>query len=119
MKRDMELIRKILFQLEETQNLDYQYEFEVDGYDYTTVFYHLLLLHDAGFIDAIVTKPRSPYARRIEPVRLTWQGAEFLEAMRSDTVWADVNNRMAAVGGFVTEVALALAIKLISRQAGL
>jgi hypothetical protein len=43
------------------------------------------LLEQAGYIDALVAAHKRPYAFQI--FALTWEGHEFLDAMRDDTVW--------------------------------
>ena len=88
MKRDMELIRKILFKIEN----DYQGETlrapRIDGYDLVTVAEHCKLLRDYGLLDEYI-----PIGANNAPVitflvgNLTWEGYDFLEKIRQDTVW--------------------------------
>jgi len=53
MKRDMELIRKILFKIEEEVDNLTVYDLEVDGYSMDQVTYHCSLLYDGGTINEI------------------------------------------------------------------
>jgi hypothetical protein len=89
MKRDMELVRKFLFQIEDTFALDafgQSAELQIEGYDSEAIVYHCLLLRDDGLIDAQdcgdVMTPSN-----IGIQRLTSRGHDFIDAARSDTVW--------------------------------
>ncbi len=50
MKRDMEIIRKLLFEIEENPR-----QLTVDGYNKEVVKYHALLLIEAGLLDCKVS----------------------------------------------------------------
>ena len=91
MKRDMELVRKIMFRLEE---IDGQEPFSsrdivVQGYDPPTIGYHCSLLRDCGYIlgeDSPVCGGSGGYFEQYIS-RLTSTGHDFIDAARSDTVW--------------------------------
>ncbi|MGH8613275.1 MAG: DUF2513 domain-containing protein [Gammaproteobacteria bacterium] len=112
MKRDWDLIRQILFKLEEkpdTRSVVHPNQFP--GYDEQTVSYHMHLLHQAGLIEATASAhPNAPVfclARN-----LTWTGHELLDTIRGDSAW----NRIA---GLAKEKGLDLsfeAIKQIARH---
>ncbi|HEX8523206.1 MAG TPA: DUF2513 domain-containing protein [Tepidisphaeraceae bacterium] len=97
MKRDMDLIRKILQQLEEHPAGNAPESVAVDGTDPLVVGYHCALLVEAGLVDGAVqdNMGESPTATIH---RLTWQGHEFLDASRSDALWNKVKTA-AAIGG--------------------
>lgn len=50
MKRDMDLVRKILFALEARNSPKAVFVLPIEGYDELTVKYHLLLLAQAGLL---------------------------------------------------------------------
>ena len=52
MQRDMELIRKILFAIEEkyVDTALMSHQLTIDGYDMKTIAYHCAILHDAGLV---------------------------------------------------------------------
>lgn len=50
MKRDMELVRKILFKLEETVCNVTEYNLKIDGYSMDQVAYHCAQLFEGGYI---------------------------------------------------------------------
>lgn len=85
-KRDLDLIRMLLLELEGIE--------EVDLAQYTEheIKYHKYLLYDAGFAEGTIVKDD---VRRFEIIDaelfyLNWQGHEFLANARNDTVWNDV-----------------------------
>lgn len=87
MKRDWELVRKILIAVEEIQGHDQQVSGDdVAGYDAALVSYHIYLLKEAGLLEATcssyLNEPRACFA-----FELTWEGHEFLDQIRSKTVW--------------------------------
>ena len=88
MKRDMELVRAILFALEEKENSNVTRGLKVDGYSGETVPYHCKMMHEAGMIDFYSesrTGNGSIYLYQVG--NLTWYGQEYLEQIRQDTVW--------------------------------
>lgn len=87
MKRDMELIRKLLLTLENDQLID------LTKYDEAVVAYHKALLVESGLAYGVV----SDVAEGLNAVifRLTWNGHEFLDAARDETGWRSVMSRIA------------------------
>lgn len=90
MKRDMELIRKLLFAIEENPR-----QLAVDGYDKEVVKYHALLLIEAGLLDGKVSNTlanTSVVPSHIFVNRLTWDGHEFLDNIRRDEIWNTIKS---------------------------
>ncbi|MEA2027388.1 MAG: DUF2513 domain-containing protein [Campylobacterota bacterium] len=91
MKRYMELVRKLLLAIEENPNID-----KIEGYDDETIRYHQALLIEADLVKGKITdggfsNPSSaPMFVYIE--RLTWNGHEFLDNVRQDTVWNTIKS---------------------------
>jgi len=87
MKRNWDLIRKILLKVEETpapnqlKLKDFPNE---DGYEIT---YHIQLLIDAGLIDATINGTTSLDPNDFLLRRLTWQGHEFIDSIKNKTIW--------------------------------
>jgi hypothetical protein len=81
MKRDMEVVKKLLFLIE--GNEDDRKELKIHGHiDKNVAAYHLKILDQAGY-----TKSNIKYASD-EPLwitsSLTWEGQEFLSAIKND-----------------------------------
>ncbi|EMN7207540.1 DUF2513 domain-containing protein [Vibrio parahaemolyticus] len=91
MKRDMELIRKLLLTMEENPR-----QLEVEGYDKNQVKYHGLLLIEAGFLDGNVSDTlanTSVVPSFVSVNRLTWDGHEFLDNIRKEEVWNTIKTQ--------------------------
>lgn len=99
MKRDMDIVRQVLLAIESIDDPDSGEELEIEGVEPNVVSYHLELLHEAGFIEAEDVGGLGTYGW--VPRRLTWQGHEFLDSARNDTIWRKAKERTAAVGGAV------------------
>lgn len=91
MKRNWDLIRKILLKLEEkADSTSWLESTDIKGYDTITVSYHYKLLKHAGLIETqdISDMEGENYAA----TSLTWQGHEFLDKIRNDSVWNKVKS---------------------------
>ena len=113
MKRDMDLVREMLCEVEKTDTFGTQIHLKFDGYSPEEIDYHILLLSDA---DLIKTDPPRDIERKRRPVRLTWEGHEFVEAARDDARWNQAKEMMKGTGGFVVEIAKSLLIDLAKEQ---
>ncbi len=119
MKRDMELARQILQQVEEKSNGLGCGELDLPGYSENAVSYHVMLLKEAGLLEAHDLS-NTEQGLFFAPVRLTWQGHEFFSAVQNETVWSKVNATVKEKGGAIPfEVLKALAIKLAMSVFGL
>lgn len=85
MKRDYDLIRNLLLAVD-AANQSLSTIPKIAGHDELTIGHHAFLLKDAGLIFASdpVMLEGIPVA---VPICLTWAGHDFLDAMRSDTIW--------------------------------
>jgi hypothetical protein len=82
MKRDWELIRKILMQLEKTQSSKACLRSdEIPDHDSDVVAYQMKLLIQAGLIEGLRG------CRHCTAYSLTWEGHEFLDTVRSKPIW--------------------------------
>ena len=90
MKRDLELVRRILLHLEEGEASPSGFgAFVEDGYGLPAIHYHIRLLHDAGLIEADEIVPGQWW-----PERMTWSGHEFLDAARNEDLWRDTKKKV-------------------------
>lgn len=117
MKRDMELARLILMRIEAQENYRDNISCEFEGYTEEQVHYHIMLLSEAGLVVAI--NASSMQDIQWIPQRLTWQGHEFLDSARDNTIWSKAKEIMARTGGFAFEVAKPLLVELLKQQIGL
>jgi len=87
MNRDMDLIRRIALAV---ANLPHgKILADMDGVDAPNFVLHVLWMREGGLIDAgdagATLDSHLPQAAWIN--RLTWDGCEFVDAVRSDTLW--------------------------------
>ena len=101
MRRDMELVRAIMLNVESGD-----LNVGVDGYDAGAVNYHKALLIEAGLLEG---KPHYPMSTAAIDVpdgvkikRMTWQGHDFIGAIRTDTKWGKVKRFLAEAGKDLT-----------------
>jgi Hypothetical protein (DUF2513) len=103
MKRDMELIRKMVLAIEDAPTGWAPDKLEVDGYTADQISYHAYLLVDAGLTDGpIVTNSDSTGGPEALIRHLTWAGHEFAEAARDESRWKKAMVVVKEKGGSVT-----------------
>ncbi|MCG8094210.1 MAG: DUF2513 domain-containing protein [Candidatus Thiodiazotropha endolucinida] len=122
MKRDLELIRKLLVHLEEKPTDEMIKELEIGGYDKDQVMYHFILMDEAGFIrcERIVSSSTPDRVIKVHPFSLTWQGHEFLEAARNKKIWKSALNKVKGASGSVSvEVLKELLVAMLKEGVGL
>jgi len=99
MKRDWDMIREILGKTEEcTLNTDAVRLSDFPESDAASASYHVALLIDAGLIDGQVANTMGAGEKDFFAQRLTWEGHEFLDSIRSDTVWKKTKKLFADEG---------------------
>jgi hypothetical protein len=113
MKRDPDLIRKILLALESKENMTDMLtpkEMNLGDWNEEEINYNLLLLLEAGYI--IGYKHSADDQTMVLPTRLTWEGHEFLDAARDDTRWEKAKSAISKVGGWSFEIAKPILMEL-------
>ena len=86
MKRDMDLCRDILLDLESKPFDPGSVEIKIGGKSEEEISYHLMLLDQAGLVKA-VDLSKSTQRMKWRANYLTWDGHDFLDASRNETVW--------------------------------
>ena len=82
MKRDFDLIRNILLQLEGKESRFEEVQIEpIGGHSAESVYHHYIILKQAGLIEGRI------FAEIPFLANLTWEGHAFLENARNQTVW--------------------------------
>src|SRR5689334_3568768 len=111
MKRNMDLIREILLKTEEKAGAPMELK-NCSGKE--EFLYHVVLLKDAGFVEAIIRPDHKgvPAAALIQ--RLTWAGCDFLDSTRKDSIWSAVKDKIVSAGSalplsVITELAKEIA----------
>ncbi len=115
MKRDMDLARDILLAVEKFDD-DRLPPIQVDIPDRSReeVAYHVMLLADAGLIEAMDLSSNSRLDWRAR--HLTWQGHEFLSTARDNTVWRKAKTWVIRQTGDICVEHLKAALLSLGRQ---
>jgi hypothetical protein len=100
-KRDWDLVRKLLFYLEEKSDDRVIRNVQIEGYETLVINYHLVLLAEAGLITFEASRSTSNPERIIQvyPTQLTWEGHEFLEITRDDNKWNSIKQKVLGITG--------------------
>jgi len=113
--RNWDTVRAILLKLEavETAHTTLTLD-QVDGIDPQQVGYHMMLLNEAGLIEAKILKSSSGDGAIATALarRLTWQGHEFLDKIRDPSMWGKIKAK-------VKEKSLDLTFDSIKAAAGM
>lgn len=117
MRRDMDLIRTILLTVED-------HPLVVDASSYNPIWtprellYHAKLIDQAGLAEVAYIEDGS---RIISACigKLTWQGCDFIDTVRSETLWKNLKTKIATTLGstsfnVLTQVASRLALDALT-----
>jgi hypothetical protein len=108
MKRDLDLIRLILLEIESGTKSP-----ELDTYTVDQITYHGALVIEAGLVKGIAKGINPDLPNHVRFHRLTWAGHDFLDSARSEPIWNKAKETIKKKGGswtfdFVTELLKAL-----------
>jgi hypothetical protein len=109
MKRDMNLIRLLLLDVEGDEPKP-----DLSNYTDEQKGYHLAKLVEAGLVNGEISRDNNGSAIGAFAVELTWQGHEFLEAARSEKVWNRALSKAKSEG---VEVSISILKELLTQTA--
>jgi len=125
-KRDMDLVRHILI---ETEKADEPFDLDViasrdERYPLALVAYHVELMVAHGLLDAEVSYAWGHEVTGGTIEGLTWDGTDYLDAIRDGSVWAKTKKVVAdAVGSTTMEVikqtAVLVAVEMVKAKLGI
>jgi hypothetical protein len=92
MRQDLELLRKILFAIEDQYQpgTDWMFGPNVEGYEMATVAEHCQLLHDKGYIRKYLPTRGDDQVISFRIGNLTADGYDYLELIRDDDFWEKI-----------------------------
>lgn len=120
MKRDMNLIREILFRLE-AKNLPSggiwfvdagDEEMQIEGYTHQQIDQHIALIGRSEFVDTGNSDPNYGIGFK----GLTWEGHDFIDSVRDQDIWDKTQEGLKKAGGFSLDLAKALAKGFIKKN---
>jgi len=118
MKRDMDLVRDILFAIEAKPSPDPVWSKDLDipnHPDSSLRRKHIVMLASAGLLDCEPTRSKTNPDRMFDVLvfDLSWAGHDYLDTIRDPKVWKKVKAKSVEVGNasfeFTIEIAKALA----------
>lgn len=118
MKRDFDLIRDILLQIESSNSTNLTIDNFINLASKNVLAYHIHLIYEAGFIKAYdITCIGNDYPM-YQIQWLTNSGHDYLDAIRSDDIWKDTKSNLLKIGGsasldVIKTVASNIALKII------
>lgn len=101
MKRDWELIRKIVLAVEDHPT-GIAPDLRIDGYSQDAVGYHAYLLMDAGLARGAESTSMSDSSPQALLMNLTWAGHDFADKARDESRWKSVMRLVEDRGGSIT-----------------
>jgi hypothetical protein len=120
MQRDMDLVRAILLSLEESPHGFAPKDCEIPGFTKEQVGYHVVLMHQAGLIEAEQSTTVIDPSPSAIPISLTWAGYEFLATSKDEGIWKKgTSTVMAKAGAIGFDILKAVLTAEIRRQVGL
>lgn len=117
MKRDLDLVRKLLQWMEaQPEGHNINWNVAIEGFTDEEIGYHVHLMGQAGLViaeDSTYGESHSPLA---EPVSITWAGHEFLDASKDNKLWASAKTKVIAPAGGVAFSVLLEWLKAEAKQ---
>jgi hypothetical protein len=113
MKRDIDLIRKLLERTEQ-KGEDIQHDrLEFEGYSESEVNGHVRLAAEQGLIEAGSSHGAGQPEAQWNPLRLSNRGHDFLEGAQDSTRWKKAREALTTGGGVVSVELLKRAIQIV------
>ena len=113
MRRNMELIKVILQKLEDKETMDGDISAKAfPDYSADDINYHIAILYNAGLIEGKEIK--HGLTTKWVTNRLTWQGHDFLDAAKNETIWNKAKDVVRENGGIFS---LEMLKKILSKLA--
>ncbi|RMP68437.1 DUF2513 domain-containing protein [Pseudomonas syringae group genomosp. 3] len=122
MKLDKDLVREILLAIEANREDPVGcITLNLEDRDALEVSYHIMLLHEAGFI--LGTDSSADEGLEWFPKRLTYKGHEFLETVRDEEIWRRTKagaEKAGGVGlGLLMEIGKAYGKEMLKERLGI
>ena len=115
MKRDLATMRKIALFTEEQNGSFASFDIQFDGVDSGEVAYNLRMMIKGGLIDGKETSPGDRlHSPEYDIDGLTWEGHEFLDSVRTDSLFHMLLDKIKPLGGTVSMETLKHLSKLLA-----
>jgi Hypothetical protein (DUF2513) len=115
MKRDMDLMRQILLEVESWNDLGPR-QVVIDGADDIKLNREVERLYDTGYLEGIASSPIQSQYKRIAVRDLSPKGNDLLNSIRNPEVWSKTKKGAEAAGGFTMELLADLAKGFVKKK---
>lgn len=124
MKRDLDLVRHILLETEKADKPFDAEELLTSEWSLETIHYHVSLLVSQDLIDVSIIRDMSGEMISCTIKALTWNGCDYLDAIREPIVWTKTKKVLKETVGDTTlatikETAVMVATSMIKGYLGL
>lgn len=92
MKRNIDLIRKMMLEIESTDDTFGLSNPRIKGYSPDEIVYCCKLLKDSGFVDGFKVSYADNQIHSYSVGQLTWKGHEYLELIRNPDIWNSIKS---------------------------
>jgi hypothetical protein len=118
-KRDLDLVRQLMLQIEALP-AGPAAQYRMSEIEDPVLLAHLELLIEAGLVNGKIARSHGARGDVISVAGLTWQGHEWVEMVRSQSVWNETKSAVLDQGVPLTfELTRAAAAKLLRARLGL
>ena len=93
MKRDFELVRKILIEYE-GRDAQARKTIAPSGYSSDEIYHHIVILMEAGYIGSDEMYDQNGVFLSSRSSQLTWEGHDFLDSIRKDSHWKKIKQKV-------------------------
>ncbi|WP_096269492.1 DUF2513 domain-containing protein [Paucisalibacillus globulus] len=112
MRRDMELVRKILIEISEGK---YKMDIKLNSDENRLYYYHLEIMRDAGLISFRDSGYKGGVLISNDP-KLTWLGNDYLDSISNEGVWSKTKNVIKERGMELSNVPFEIVSELAKMQ---
>jgi hypothetical protein len=119
MKRDLDLVRQLMLQIEALPAAP-PVQYRMSEIEDPVLLAHLEMLIEAGLVNGRISRSQGARGDVISVSGLTWQGHEWVEMVRSQSLWNEVKSAVLDGGGVLTfELTRAVAAKIFRARLAL
>lgn len=124
MRRNVQLVRRLLIAAEGSSGTLDARSLAGDGCGVDEIAFHVEMMQARGLVTAKVVRSGSGAPVQVDVLGITWEGYDYLDAVRSDDVWRRANAAISKTVGVTTlsvvkETCQAIASALVKSQLGL
>ena len=103
MKRDLELIREIMLQIEAHEGSGFMSDADLKGAPKNEILFQLHLIQEDGYIESEIINTIDGNSEATI-YGLTKEGRKYLDIIRDNSLWTKVIKTLKKIGGVILEV---------------